>query len=246
MDKQVQNKNDWIELLIVLAIVFLIIAIYVPVAIWADEDHYEELSHSRMQNIYDIERFYVQLTNEYNDNGYDAMHIINAVSDSVTADSNYVGEQKLNLLGRVIDVNVPKGFGVEFDTTFGFHKFKRDTLSDTTSTVVMYSEELSMNDTIFVQKKEVAILQEDPAFRGVIGEEPLEIVAVDSYYDKYKPDSAQFFCPVTEKPYKLTFEEDGFRVDSPIGKTYKKHKYLVFAFKADNHGYIEDGIASWD
>lgn len=246
MDKQVQNKTDWIEILIVLAIVFLISAIYVPVAIWADEDHYEELSHSRMQNIYDIERFYAQLTNEYNENGYDAMNIINAVADSVTADSNYVGEQKLNLLGKIIDVNVPKGFGVEFDTTFSFHKFKRDTLADTTSTVIMYSEELSRNDTIFVQKKEVASLQEDPAFIGVIGEEPLEIVAVDSYYDKYKPDSTQFFCPVTNEPYKLTFKEDGFRVDSPIEKAYKKHKYLVFAFKADNHGYIEDGVASWD
>ena len=246
MDKKIQNKTDWIELLIVLAIVFLIIAIYVPVAIWADEDYYEGLSHSRMENVYNIERFYAQLTDEYNQNGYEAMHIINAVSDSVTADSNYVGEQKLNLLGKVIDVNVPAGFGVEFDTTFGFHKFKRDTTADTTSTVIMYSEELSRNDTIFVQKKEVVNLQEDPAFRGVIAEEPLEIVAVDSYYDKYQPDSTQFFCPVTKELYKLTFVEDGFRVDSPIEETYKKHKYLVFAFKADNHGYIEDGVASWD
>jgi hypothetical protein len=246
MDKKVQHKTDWIELLIVLAIVFLIIAIYVPVAIWADEDRYEEQSHSRMQNIYDIERFYAQLTNEYHQNGIEAMHIINAVADSVTADSNYVGEQKLNLLGSIIDVNVPKGFGVEFDTTFGFQKFKRDTTNDTTSTVVMYSEELSRNDTIFVQKKEVANLQDDPAFRSLISEEPLEIVAVESYYDKYKPDSTQFLCPVTKISYKLTFKEDGFRVDSPIEETYKKHKYLVFAFKANNHGYIEDGVASWD
>ena len=246
MDKKVQHKTDWIELLIVLAIVFLIIAIYVPVAIWADEDRYEEQSHSRMQNIYDIERFYAQLTNKYHQNGIEAMHIINAVADSVTADSNYVGEQKLNLLDSIIDVNVPKGFVVEFDTTFGFQKFKRDTTNDTTSTVVMYSEELSRNDTIFVQKKEVTNLQDDPAFRGVISEEPLEIVAVESFYDKYRPDSTQFLCPVTKKSYKLTFKEDGFRIDSPIEETFKKHKYLVFAFKANNHGYIEDGVASWD
>ncbi|MEE8478654.1 MAG: hypothetical protein V3S42_01465, partial [Candidatus Neomarinimicrobiota bacterium] len=95
-------------------------------------------------------------------------------------------------------------------------------------------------------KKEVTNLKDDPAFRGVISEEPLEIVAVESYYDKYKPDSTQFLCPVTKKSYKLTFKEDGFRVDSPIEETYKKHKYLVFAFKANNHGYIEDGVASWD
>lgn len=246
MDNQAQNKTDWIELLIVLAIVFLIIAIYVPVAIWADEDHYKDLSRSRMENINEIQRFHAQLTNEYNHNGFDAMHIVNAVADSVTADSNFVGEQKLNLLGRVIDVNVPKGFEIEVDTTFGFHRLKRDTTMDTTATVVMYSEELSRNDTIFVQKKEVANLQEDPAFRGVINEEPLEIVAVDSYYDKFRPDSTQFFCPITKIPYILTFEEDGFRIDSPIEETYKKRKYLVFSFEADNHGYIEDGIASWE
>jgi hypothetical protein len=246
MDNKVQRKTDWIELLIVLAIVFLIIAIYVPVAIWADEDHFKELSHSRMENVNDIQRFYAQLRNEFNQDGYEAMHIINAVADSVTADSNYVGEQKLNLLGKVIDVNVPKGFAIEFDTTFGFHKFKRDTTTDTTSTVIMYSEELSRNDTIFVRKREVAGLKEDPAFRAVISEEPLQIVAVESYYDKYYPDSTQFVCPVTNIPYKLTFKEDGFRIDSPIEKTYKKRKYLVFAFKADNHGYIEDGVPSWD
>ena len=246
MENQVQKKSDWIEILIVLAIVFLIIAIYVPVAIWADEAHYEELSHERMTNIYNVERFYAQLTNEYNQDGYEAMHIINAVADSATADSNYVGEQKLNLLGKVIDVNVPEGFDVEFDTTFGFQKFKRDTTIDTTSIVVMFSEELQRNDTLFVQKKEVASLQEDPAFRMVIGEEPLEIVSVQSYYNLYQPDSTQFFCPVTEDAYKLTFKEDGFRIDSPIEETYKKRKYLVFAFKADNHGYIEDGVASWE
>ena len=246
MDKKIQHKTDWIELLIVLAIIFLIIAIYVPVAIWADEDHYADLSHLRMENVYNIERFYAQLTNEYDQDGYEAMHIVNAVADSVTADSNYVGEQKLNLLGKVIDVNVPQGFAVEFDTTFGFHKIKKDTTQDTTVTVIMYSEELSRNDTIFVQKKEVNILKEDPAFRAVIGEEPLEIVSVNSHYDKYYPDSTQFYCPVINKPYKLTFKEDGFRIDSPIEKTYKKHKYLVFAFKADNHGYIEDGVASWE
>jgi len=246
MDNKIQRKSDWIEILIVLAVVFLIIAIYVPVAIWADESHYEELSHERMTNIYNIERFYAQLTNEFNKDGFEAMHIINAVADSATADSNYVGEQKLNLLGQVIDVNVPKGFNVEFDTTFGFHKFKRDTTIDTTSIVVMFSDELQRNDTLYVQKKEVESLQEDPAFRAVLDEEPLEIVSVQSYYDLYQPDSTQFFCPVTKEPYKLTFKENGFRVDSPIEETYKERKYLVFAFKAEKHGHIEDGMASWE
>lgn len=246
MDNKVQHKTDWIELIIVLAVVFLIITIYVPVAIWADEDHFEELSHQRMTNIYNIERFYAQLTNSYDENGFEAMQIVNAVADSATADSNFIGEQQLSLLGQVYNVNVPKGFAVEFDTTFGFQKFKRDTTMDTTSVVVMFSNELQRNDTLFVQKKEVANLQEDPAFKTVVREEPLEIVSVQSYYDLYQPDSTQFFCPVTKNPYKLTFEDEGFRIDSPIEETYKERRYVFFAFKADNHGYIEDGLASWE
>ena len=246
MDNKSQNKADWIELLIVLAIVALIIAIYVPIAIWADEKKFEELSHQRMENVYDIERFYAQLTNDFNPNGYEAMHIINAVADSATADSNYVGEQRLNLGGKVFNVNVPKGFEVEFDTTFGFQKFTRDTTIDTTVTVVMFSDELQKNDTLFVRKREVGSLKEDPAFRTTIGEEPLEIISVESFYETTQPDSSQFFCPVINEPYKLTIKEDGVRVESPIEETYKKRKYLAFAFKAENHGYIEDGVASWD
>jgi len=246
MEKKARNKTDWIELLIVLAFLFLIIAIYVPIAIWADENKFTEESRTRMQNVHNVQHFYSQLTDKYNENGYEAMHIINAVSDSATADSNFVGEQRLNLLGKVYTVNVPEGFTVEFDTTFGLHKFKRDTTIDTTATVVMYSEELSRNDTIFVQKIEVPSLEEDPAFRAVIDENPLEIIAVDSYYDRYQPDSTQFICPVSNKPYKLTFKDDVFRVDSPIEETYKKRKYVFFTFKANNHGYIEDGVASWD
>jgi len=246
MAKKTRNKTDWIELLIVIAFLFLIIAIYVPIAIWADEDKFTEQSRTRMQNVHNVQHFYSQLTNKFNENGYEAMHIINAVSDSATADSNFVGEQRLKLLGKVYSVNVPEGFTVEFDTTFGLHKVKRDTTIDTTATVVMFSEELSRNDTIYVQKKEVSDLIEDPAFRAVIDEQPLEIVAVETYYDRYQPDSTQFICPVTNKPYKLTFKNDLLRVDSPIEETYKKRKYLVFSFKADNHGYIEDGVASWD
>lgn len=246
MDKKVQRKSDWIEVLIVLAIVFLIFAIYVPVAIWADEDHFEDLSHSRMTNVYNIERFYAQLTNEFHQDGFEAMHIVNSVADSATADSNYVGEQQLSLLGKTIDVIVPEGFEIEFDTTFGFQKFRRDTTIDTTSVVVMFSDELQRNDTIFVQKKEVTNLMEDPAFREVLREEPLEIVSVQTYYDLYRPDSTQFFCPVTKDAYKLTFEDEGFRIDSPIEETYKERRYLIFAFEADNHGYIEDGMTSWE
>jgi hypothetical protein len=36
------------------------------------------------------------------------------------------------------------------------------------------------------------------------------------------------------------------RVDSPIEETVVRRRFAIFSFKADNHGYIDDGTKSWD
>jgi hypothetical protein len=174
------------------------------------------------------------------------MNVVNAVKDSVTADSSYLGEQTLSLKGKKITVNIPEGFDIDYDTTFGFHKFKRDTTIDTTVTLVMWSNELSRNDTVYVQKKSVPTLLEDENFRSILNEQPFELIEVVSYYDTYMPDSSFFLCPVTNKPYELTVSEDSFTVASPILDVYKETRYIVFAFKAQNHGFIQDGVLSWE
>ncbi|GIR89030.1 MAG: hypothetical protein CM15mP87_05220 [Candidatus Neomarinimicrobiota bacterium] len=66
MELTQQNKTDLLEVVIILAMFFLIIVIYVPVAIWEEEEYYQDLSRYRMQNVYDIESFYSRLTGEYN------------------------------------------------------------------------------------------------------------------------------------------------------------------------------------
>ena len=58
MELTQQNKTDLLEVVIILAMFFLIIVIYVPVAIWEEEEYYQDLSRYRMQNVYDIESFY--------------------------------------------------------------------------------------------------------------------------------------------------------------------------------------------
>ena len=68
MELTQQNKTDLLEVVIILAMFFLIIVIYVPVAIWEEEEYYQDLSRYRMQNVYDIESFYSRLTGEYNPN----------------------------------------------------------------------------------------------------------------------------------------------------------------------------------
>ena len=43
-------------------------------------------------------------------------------------------------------------------------------------------------------------------------------------------------------------KDDGnsIRVDSPIKETVVRRRFTLFSFKANNHGYINDGTKSWD
>ena len=82
-------------------------------------------------------------------------------------------------------------------------------------------------------------------FLDEVGTERVEVV---NYYDTYMPDSSMYFCPVTENPYLISIKDEGntVRVDSPIEETVVRNRYAIFAFKAGNHGFIDDGSKSWD
>ena len=55
-------------------------------------------------------------------------------------------------------------------------------------------------------------------------------------------------CPLTDEPFEVDISEDGsvFTVSSPIDNPIIKRHYLLFAFKAKNHGSIKGGRKSWD
>jgi hypothetical protein len=184
----------------------------------------------------------------YNPDGLWAIKVVNSVRDSITGDSTYLGEQPITLNGKSFTVNVPKGYDIDFDTTFGFPMTRRDTIQDTTATIVMFSEDLSRNDTIYIQKKRLDYFQSDSNFVAFLDEVGSERVEIVNYYDTYMPDSSMYFCPVTEKPYLISIKDEGntVRVDSPIEETVVRNRYAIFAFKAENHGFIDDGSKSWD
>ena len=99
MEKIDQNKlADLLEFVTVVAFFFLIFVIYAPVSIWAEEREFEKRSRFNMQNIYDIEMFYEQLTGSYSPSYYEAMSVVNSARDSLLGDSLYIGEQSLTLL----------------------------------------------------------------------------------------------------------------------------------------------------
>jgi len=245
-----QNKKygDALEFLIITAFLFLIISIYVPRAIWDEEEYFESKSRFNMENMYDVQTFYNSLMGKYTDDGLWAMKIVNSVRDSLTGDSTFLGDQNLVLGDEIISVNIPFGYDAEFDTTFGFPMARRDTILDTTLTIVMYSEGLGRNDTSYIQYKRLPDYDKNEYFKGVIDEITSERVEIVNYYDSYLPDSSMNFCPVTDLAYLINIKNKGsqVRVESPIEDIVKESKYLIFSFKANNHGYIDDGRNSWD
>ena len=249
MDTVERKKySDLIELGIVFAFLFMIITIYVPSMIWVEEAEAAETARFNIQTVHDIEYFYRILTDDYEPDGLWAMNVVNAVRDSVLADSTYLGERNFELIGENVSVNIPEGFDVEYDTTFGFLKTRRDTLIDTIHTVVVYSEELSRNDTSFVTKNDLSLVMVEEGFVSDLGFETKQRSEVVSYYDSYIPDSSNFYCPLTDEKIVVNIKDDGdvVRISSPIEGIYSEGRYLLFSFKTRNHGYIQDGSRSWD
>ncbi|NOZ74995.1 MAG: hypothetical protein GXO90_06390 [FCB group bacterium] len=248
MDEKIQKRyGDLLEVLMVLAFIFLVISIYVPVEIWKEEDYYANKSRFYMENVYQIEQFYKELLGDYNVDGSTAVQVVDAVRDSLMADSTFLDEQTLYLKSKSFTVNVPEGFDAEFDTTFGFRKTRRDTIQDTTVTLLLYDVSINRIDTVYIQKRELKKYQNDPNLREIVAETPMERVEAVTYYDTYMPDTNMLYCPLTGKPFDLNLSEDGsFRIASPIVDEYRERRYGIFSFKASNHGYIEDGVKSWD
>ena len=249
MDTVERKKySDLIELGIVFAFLFMVITIYVPSMIWVEEEEAAESARFNIQTVHDIEYFYRILTDDYEPDGLWALNVVNAVRDSVLADSTYLGERNFELIGENVSVNIPEGFDVEYDTTFGFLKTRRDTLIDTIHTVVLYSEELSRNDTSFVTKNDLSLVMIEEGFVSDLGFETKQRSEVVSYYDSYIPDSSNFYCPLTNEKIVVNIKDDGdiVRISSPIEGIYSEGRYLLFSFKTRNHGYIEDGSRSWD
>ena len=243
-----QNKSDLLEIVIILALFFLIVVIYVPVAIWEEETFYEKESRYRMQNAYDIESFYSRLTGEYNPNFLEALSVVNAARDSTIADSLYIGEQSILLEGKEFFVDVDESFGFEYDTTFGIKSFRKDTVQDTTLQVVMFSEDLGRNDTSFIRKKDLGSYQSNDNFVGITREEPMERVEAIEYYKTYIPDSTTYYCPLTSDNYIMEISDDGseLMISSPIQDPVVESHYLLFSFRAMNHGVIKGGRRSWE
>ena len=243
-----RHKTDILEIGIVFFILLLFVVIYVPIAIWEEENYYRKESRFRMNNLYDIEVFHKSIMGEFNPNFHEAMDLVNAARDSVVADSLFIEEQLIILNGKEYQVDIYDNFAFEYDTTFGFKSFRRDTIQDTTLQIVVYDENLGRDDSIFIRKKDLFSYEDDSNFNGIVKAEQIERIELVEYYKTFIPDSSTYYCPLTANAYQIDISDEGssFRVSSPINETVKKPRYLLFSFKANSHGIIQDGSRSWD
>lgn len=257
MDKAKQKFfNDYLEVITFFIFILILLVIYIPSIIWEEEDMYKDESRFRMQTVYNVENFHNILTGSYQSDGKKAVTLVNAVRDSVMADSTFLGEQLVKLNGEEFLVDVPKGFDVEYDTTFGLRRVAKETVVDTTVTVLMLTED-GVEDTVYVQKRNLKETLSDPLFLNVVSENTFERIETVSYFDRRfrkerdpydflsLPDSSQFNCPLTGDPYIIEISENSIRVSSPI-RSYRENRYGFFSLKTRSHGYIIDGTRSWD
>lgn len=171
--------RDLTELGIVLAVIAFVIVIYIPRSIWTEETEIEDQNHSQMLDIYKVMEFYQEFTGETTEDAEWAIQLVNAVRDSVVADSLFSNEpRKIVLNGHVVDVTVPKSFiwmkpdrrlgenplakhvryVTTYDTSFGHLGVRKDTIVDEVYKVVVedrsedpYNSEMWFMDTSFVR-----------------------------------------------------------------------------------------------
>ena len=238
------NKTDFLELIIIAALFLLIIVIYVPVAIWEEEEAFQKEGRYRMQNLYDVQNFYSNLTGSFNPNFFEAMNLINAARDSALSDSLFIGEQNITLNAKNFSINIDETFSFEYDTTFGLKSFRKDSVVDTTLQVSFFSEELGRIDSSFIRKKNLPNHSSKNQFK-IIKEEIIERVEAVEFYNTFIPDSSLYFCPLSKEPFKMEIEKDNLSVSSPI-ENIEEDRYFLFSFKAVSHGFIKGGRRSWD
>ena len=68
--------RDLLELGILMAIVIFILVIYIPRAIWDEEETIRTESRFRMENDYDVLTYYERLTDQQTENGLWALKVV--------------------------------------------------------------------------------------------------------------------------------------------------------------------------
>ncbi len=229
---------NWIAFVLVIV---LILVIYLPSVVWQEQQQVHNKGRKQMTILSKAEQYYNQMADRYLEDPLLLMSAVSAVRDSTRADSNFYGEKKIKLKDTVLNLNVPKRFYKNFDTTFAVSYQKKDTVLDSTYTIIKWNPELLAYDTLFVPAGNLSKIDYD----SILGMDVTQRVSTNTYYHPYYLDSTFAFRPLINEKYIIQADTDSYKIQDPIEGIYKEPRFLVFSFKDSSHGFIRNGEKSW-
>ncbi len=176
MNNKYDKKIGILDWSIFFAIIILITMVYVPLNVWAEENHYKEMRRSRMKYIASAEEFFYELTGRYTTNVDELFPLVEAAMDSLISDSTFTGKQVINLNNNVYEVMMDESFHIRVDTTYSKAEIIKTLEIDTLFKIGVRNEDnLSLIDTIWVNSTNFKEYENNPNF-------------VDNYITHYEND----------------------------------------------------------
>lgn len=238
---------DWLS---VIAVLMLIAVVYIPQSIWAEEEEYRSESRRRMEVIQSAENFYHTLMGSFTADGAFLFALVSQTHDSLIGDSTFIGEQIVHVAGIPYRVDIPEEMTAQLDTTFSVGRALRRTVLDTTYTVLIWNDERADNDTVYIiGKSGLARLESDLDYRGAIDSSfgSHSEVYTDYDWNRFRLNDELLLSSVNREPFVIEVDSlsTELSIASPITDTYVERRYLLFRFRARDHGKIVNGEASW-
>ncbi len=238
---------DWLS---VSAVLLLLAVVYIPKSIWAEEERYRIESRRRMDVIQSAENFYHTLTGNFTADGPLMFALVSQTHDSLIGDSTFIGDQVVHVAGIPHRVDIPEGMIYQLDTTFTVGRTLRETVLDTTYTVLIWNDERADNDTVYISgKAALTRLETDPAYRGATESSfgSHSEVYTDYDWNRFPLNDELLLSSVNREPFIIEIDStaEELRIASPITNTYVEARYFMFRFKPRDYGEIVNGEPRW-
>lgn len=253
MQEEQYYNEKWsfvIKWIAVILFVVLLLVIFVPSNIWKDENSMRQRSQWKMEQLWDAQRMYKKLTGYYDSDMKGVLWFVSAVRDSILADSDYTGIQKIVYKGKEVKITVPAFWSTEYDTVFSKPYAARDTSLAEVYTALELNLETGEWDTVFLAENKDRYKYADSLWEGVILDTAVDtIIEKVTKFKHFNLVDSLLVCPLTEKEYQVSVkgkEMDTVIIHSPIRGGYKERKYFFFTFRDTGHGFIMNGEASWE
>jgi len=242
-------NNTWSFIIKWIAIVLgvlVLLVIFTKSSIWTQEEKVRSLARWKMQQLWDAEGLYNQLTDEYNSDLKATLYFISQVRDSIYADSLYAEDQIIEFNGKKHKITIPEFWTVDYDTSFAYPYIAKDTNYVKIFTALEKNEETGNLDTVFLNEYRDKWIYSDSLWNGniidTVEEERIEEV---QRYKPFKLDSNLLVCPLTKEKFTATLKDGDLIIQSPTKGGISFKKYFFFTFKDTGHGSIKNGKTSW-